>query len=165
MIRVVTLWLWVSHFRGSLCSFVPLSCNNDFTPCVEWSRRFDNRRILPGRTTIECGECIIMDQLDYSLEFVNGLDINGKLVIPDGVSVEIRTPIIAVQGELHVAATKQVDGSPTVRITMEDGSDNYFVPIRENAQQCNGRCLVGSKAIVVAGGKVNCKFSIQCIWN
>jgi hypothetical protein len=95
-----------------------------------------------------------MEQLDFPLQFASGLDIYGKLVIPDGVAIEIITPLIVVHGELEVTSTKPVDGAPAVRITMKNGPDMSFTPIDENSSECNGRCLVGKKAIVVAGGKL-----------
>jgi hypothetical protein len=161
-LRTFAVWLlFVCRFRGSTSAFVPLSCNNNFTPCVPWSRKFGNNRILSGRTTIQCGECIVMDQLDYPLEFANGLDIYGKLVIPDGVSVEMITPLLVVHGELDVTSTKPIDGTPAVRITMKNGPDMNFTPIHENSKECNGRCLAGKKAIVVAGGKLTGTSSLQ----
>lgn len=107
-----------------------------------------------------------MDQLDHPI-YLQGLDIYGKLVVPNSTSTEIWTPLVVVHGELIIDATKPVDGSPDVKIIMTDQGEDFFEPINENSHECGGRCRAGRKAIIVAGGKVTgeCRYSCRLVTN
>jgi hypothetical protein len=132
--------------------FVPLGCNEMIGVCKPWSTQFGTKSTYSKRLNIPCGECVIMDM--NSLTLNGGLDIRGKLVVPDGHDVTLHSTVIVVQGELEMNATKAVDGVPLIRFVMTGPDENFFTPIRENQDACSGACNVGKKAIVVAGGKL-----------
>jgi G8 domain len=136
--------------------FVPLSCNSNLGACVSWTQTFKTDVQFANRIIIDCGTCITMDHPGPTLTLTAGIDIRGKLVFPDGYSLTLSTASITVQGVLEMTATKPVDGSPLIRIVMI-GSDTAqtFTPVDANAAACTGDCMVGMKAITVAGGQVN----------
>jgi G8 domain len=135
--------------------FVPLSCNNaGFERCKQWSSVFQTLPIHMGRLVIPCGECVEFDLPIVSL--FGGIDIHGKLLIDDRQDRVIQTTFIAVQGELEISAVGPVDGEPRIHIIMIGEQNQTFMPINENSDACGGRaCTIGSKAIAVAGGKLN----------
>jgi hypothetical protein len=109
-----------------------------------------------------------------SLQLLGGIDIHGKLILPetnDGPTLSIITTMMIVQGELDMTSmTKPINGRPNVHITLIGQNVNQtFIPIDNNSMACtignqktnisSASCTVGKKAIVVAGGKVNCKYS------
>lgn len=139
--------------------FVPLACNSNLSTstCNSWSVKFGVAAIQSKRVIIGCGECITMDHPGPSLTLLDGLDIQGKLVFPNNYKLEVKSPLILVQGELEMQANKPVDGKPSIKFLMTSDSVQYFTPIGVNANACSGSCAAGKKAIVVAGGKVNSK--------
>jgi hypothetical protein len=95
------------------------------------------------------------------------LNIQGKLVVEpeDDHVIQIVTPFVLVQGELHLnSSTKTgINGMPNIRITIENGTarSNHqdgvsFHPAPGNQHACDPHdgCHVGDKPIVVAGGKL-----------
>ena len=86
-----------------------------------------------------------------------GLDIQGKLVFPDGAQLLLRAPYVRVQGELHMYSTKTPNGDPDLKfvITGSDEEVTKFIPADNNGGACGGvPCEVGKKPFVVAGGKL-----------
>ena len=140
-----------------VADFVPLSCNAVFSTCVPWSKTFGTGATQVARVVVKCGACITMDHPGPTLTLQNGLDIQGKLVFPDNYKLQIQSPLIVVQGELQMQASKPVDGVPSIRFIVTGSSDQFFTPIGSNANACGGSCNVGKKSITVAGGKVNRK--------
>lgn len=141
-------------------NFVPLSCNAALgtQPCPSWTSVFGSATtFFSGRVIVACGTCVTMDQQNLTL--AQGLDIHGKLVIPDGFTVTVRTASLTVQGQLEMLSTGPVDGTPKIRIIMTGDQAQTFTPIGENVANCGsgGSCNVSRKAITVAGGKVNSK--------
>jgi glycoprotein endo-alpha-1,2-mannosidase len=141
--------------------FYPLQCNafNDLKLACSttWSSTFGTTTKHDKELVIPCGVCITMDHTG-ALALDGGLDIQGALVIPDGVKLELRTPYIRVQGELHANSTKIVDGKPNVKFTIWKGRPGIekFTPADVNKYACGAQgCDPGSKSILVAGGKVN----------
>ena len=140
--------------------FVPLGCNSmiDSASCTTtWSSLFGPGSEQSERITIPCGQCVTMDHAGDTLTLVQGLDIQGKLVFPDNYSLHIISPMIVVQGELEMTATKPVNGEPSITFTMTGQTANTFAPIEDNINACGGDCNVGKKSITVAGGKVDSK--------
>jgi hypothetical protein len=140
--------------------FSPLDCNEDLdtAPCQPWTERFGTEATKSERVVIECGECVEMDFSEPELTLVNGIDIQGKLIFRNGYELTLQTPMIAVQGVLQMTSTKPIDGVTSVRFIMTGETDNSFVPIDNNEENCmGGPCQVGKKAIVVAGGRVRGK--------
>jgi len=138
--------------------FVPLSCNNMLSDCKSWRTIFGNDAVHTARVVVPCGTCVTMDHPGPELILQDGIDIQGKLIFPDGYSLTVQTTSIAVQGELEMTSTKPVDGTPNIRISMiGNNSLQTFTPIGENAGACGNGCVMGKKAIVVAGGKVKCE--------
>ena len=174
-----------ANFRRSLLEdvtrdFVPLSCNSqiDMATCQTWSSKFGNvQTIYSDRVTIPCGECVIMDyqmnpgngtlssSVNNKITFLDGIDIIGKFVIPESYQIHIETTTIVVQGILEMTSIlTSITGQPKIHITMisstnSDGSTTNnpsFTPVYENALACSAvKCSIGSKGIMVAGGKLN----------
>eukprot|EP00591_Stephanopyxis_turris_P010685 CAMPEP_0195530994 /NCGR_PEP_ID=MMETSP0794_2-20130614/34107_1 /TAXON_ID=515487 /ORGANISM="Stephanopyxis turris, Strain CCMP 815" /LENGTH=1734 /DNA_ID=CAMNT_0040662623 /DNA_START=145 /DNA_END=5349 /DNA_ORIENTATION=- len=141
-------------------SFSPIACGASMGACENWSSKNFN---LNGPIEIGCSECVTMDITDEStITLASGLDIQGKLLIPSTAKVTIKTPVLLVQGELVIDAPDQVI-SPTnqnVKIVMTGTDDLTFTPNAQNHGTCIGgndadACVIGKKAIVVAGGKVS----------
>jgi hypothetical protein len=144
--------------------FKTLVCNSNLSKntCTKtWSSVFGTSNSHTRRIVIPCGECITMDHASGILDLKGGIDIIGKLVFPDGYKINLTVTSVIVQGELVMTATKQVDGIPSIKFTMVGTSDDLtFTPVDVNANACKGvsTCTVGKKSIVVAGGKVSCKY-------
>jgi hypothetical protein len=147
--------------RLDVDDFVPLSCNNVISNCNSWTTIFGSVAEHTSKIIVPCGTCVTMDHPGPELTLQDGIDIQGKLVFPDNYSITLRTTSIVVQGELDMTSTKVVDGTPNIQIIMiGDNSLQKFTPVGENAGACGGDCVMGKKAIVVAGGKVDRKYSI-----
>jgi hypothetical protein len=150
-----------------LPKFVPLSCNANMekVKCDSWSDRFGMRTTFKDPIILPCGECILLDQTisGSTLTFEDGIDIRGKLVILEGTTINIRTPMIVVQGELQMySAKKAVNGIPSIHILLTGQNIRQaYTAIDENSNKCNDDgtniCEVGKKSITVAGGKINGK--------
>ena len=161
----LTMGLFVTTTEASMPSFVPLACNAkmDQVKCDTWSDRFGTRSTFTDPVIVPCGECILLDRTisGSTLTFEDGIDIRGKLVFLEGTTIHIRTPMIAVQGELHMYAAKNaVNGIPSIHILMTGQNDKQaYTAIDENSKKCSdegtSHCEVGKKSITVAGGKVN----------
>ena len=141
--------------------FVPLSCNNQIADCTPWTAKFGTKKIYTRRLLIDCGECVLMDHPGPMLTLLAGLDIRGKLQIlrnQNDPALIINSTMVSVQGVLEMSATKAVDGKPIITFVLEGQDDQSFTPIGENSDACGGNdCIVGKKAITVAGGKVDSK--------
>jgi G8 domain len=156
-----------SRVLPEIADFVPLSCNAALATvsCTSWTAKFGTLAVQSKRVIVPCGECIRMDHPGPILTLVEGLDIQGKLVFSDGYRLEVRAPLIAVQGELEMSAFKPVDGAPNVKLVMTGETDQVFTPIGPNANACSGGgCVAGKKAIVVAGGRVTRTYSNCVVW-
>ena len=138
--------------------FQPLSCNqvlSEDTICQPWSQAVTVNG--GGLTTVPCGTCVVMDV--GNLQLPGGLDIQGRLVIPDGLEFQLETTMIVVQGEWIMKSHTQITDTPNIRITLTGSTDRYFAPVGENARLCGEMgCNVGPQSITVAGGRVDCKF-------
>lgn len=144
----------------SVDDFSSLNCNNelDTAKCDPWTELYGAEQLVSDKVIIECGKCVEMDLPEPQLTLLEGIDIHGKLIFPDGYDLILRTPVLVIQGELEMYSTKAVDGTPSVRIILIAGGEDTFVPIDNNEGKCGGEsCFIGKKAVVVAGGKVNVK--------
>ncbi len=158
--------------------FVPLSCNSkiEVVTCQTWSTKFGNSQIsYSQRVTIPCGECVIMDfqymnranntSSNNKITFLDGIDIIGKLVIPENYQVHIETTHIIVQGIFEMTSIlAPITGQPKIHITMITSTTNTttFTPVYENTRACaTTTCKIGSKGIVVAGGSLNSYVFLQ----
>jgi G8 domain len=151
----------VQNQVNGIRDFKPLACNAEVLKpksiCTDtWSSRFGTGDTHANLVIIPCGVCVTMNHASGKLNLNGGIDIQGKLVVPDGVQIDITTSYVIVQGELTMASTKPIDGIPNIKITLVGTNDAIFKPIDVNANACNGRetCIAGKKSIVVAGGKV-----------
>lgn len=149
--------------------FVPLSCNNHIADCTPWTAKFGTKKIHTRRLIIDCGECVLMDHPGPMLTLLAGVDIRGKLQILRNKSdsaLIINSTMVSVQGVLEMSVTKAVDGKPLITFVLEGNDEQSFTPIRENSEACGGNpCIIGKKAITVAGGKVDSKCSRLCVPN
>ena len=144
--------------------FLPLLCNAKLASatCRTWSSAFGTGDVHTNRVIIPCGQCITMNHAGAVLDLRDGLEIIGKLVIPNKVKVDIKTTTVVVQGELLMTSSKPVDGKPDITFTLNGSNDRItFTPIDRNVNACNGAatCTVGKKSIVVAGGQINGTFN------
>ena len=141
--------------------FQPLQCNNALlsATCEPWSEVFPDN-IGDEVVTIECGSCVEVDV--PSLRLVGGLDIQGKLTVPDGFHWTLETTMIVVQGEWNVQSTGIITGSPVVNITLFGNENRTFLPVDRNEGLCGPTgCEVGPQSITVAGGRVNCECELH----
>ena len=136
-----------------------------------------------GRVTIPCGTCVTVDRcvdgdggrgwgeddVDVGappppplvLDLPHGLDVRGWLVFPEGCRAVLRAPFVHVQGRLTISSTGRVSppAGPGVRFVLT-GSDggveaSSLDPHPENSAACGGgRCDVGRRPIVAAGGEL-----------
>jgi G8 domain len=137
----------------------PLTCNARISAarCSTWTSVFGTRGSYATRVVIPCGQCITMDYAGGNLALLGGLEVNGKLVFPDGYKLNLTSIAVVVQGELQMTSSKPVDGVADVKFTMiGTNTSTAFTPIDVNTRACKGAttCSVGKKAIAVAGGKV-----------
>ena len=141
--------------------FKPLDCNKSMKTCESFEGTFG-----PGpftsRVVIECGTCYIMDHRPQTYRFRDGLDIQGKLIIPEPTdttgTMTLKSPLILVQGHLEVTSTKAVDGTPSVKFILTGSSAQFFTGADNNSAMCNGNCKAGIRSVTVAGGRLNSTF-------
>lgn len=138
--------------------FRPLACNDGISlaQCSTWSSMFTNSPSHMNETVIPCGQCVTMD-IAGQLSLAGGLDIQGKLVFPNGAKVTLRAPYVRVQGELHMFSNKIPNGKEDVKFIIYgvDETVTSFVPADSNRGACGGfACSAGKKPVVVAGGKL-----------
>jgi len=120
--------------------------------CVSWKEIFGDVPQQNNEIVIPCGECVNLD-VEGPLELVQGLNIIGKLIISK--PIDINTPYVVVQGELHIISKKQWDGTQDITITLTGTSDNYVMLADSNMDTMHSKgCKIGKKAFVVAGGKL-----------
>lgn len=149
------------HYTESACN-----ANLATATCVDWSTYF-NGTDLSTEVKIPCGECVTLDAspgqalADSTLTFGEGLNIVGKLIVPNDANINIVTKYVYVQGELAMPAP--VDGSSTgissvdsgsrVKITLYGTDDLTFTADMATDNAMMGGKGVSAKAFVVAGGK------------
>jgi len=138
--------------------FAALDCNSNLgsQQCTSWTSNFTSAVNHPSLVVIPCGQCIIMDLAAPNLTLAGGIDIQGKLVFPDGYKLALNAPFIRVQGELQMTSTKIPNGEEDVKFVLTGTNEaiTKFIPAGNNVDKCDGQCTVGKKPIVVAGGKL-----------
>ena len=142
--------------------FEPLGCNAglaNVTACGDFSALALS---LPasGPLVVPCGECYVVDAAtprDLDLSGTAGLDIQGKLTIPQGSGLTITTPAVYVQGELDVQSDAEItEANRAVKFVLTGTAPQTFFPADTNADRCGASgCDVGTKPFLVAGGKLN----------
>lgn len=136
--------------------FQPRRCSQ--SACRPWSSLFGTNAVYRERIIVDCSVCVTMDHSNFRLE--DGIDIRGRLVVPNGTRLRMETTSIVVQGELDMSATGAVDGSPDVVITMIGENDDATFEVPNDPRQCQigaSGCVIGQKGIVVAGGSIDGK--------
>ena len=169
------------HGGHSEHDYIVSTCNAnlDTTTCINWSEYFDTTPVegestlepladyLASEVKIPCGVCVTFDaspgQPYYgsTVEFGEGLNIVGKLIIPNDAKVHLRTKYVYVQGEFSMP--EPPSGSSTgipsetegdrVEITLYGLDDLMFKADIETDNYHHGEKGVNNKAIVIAGGK------------
>lgn len=146
--------------------YAPLRCNDAILSddsCLATAASFRDllEEQLTGTSTdpvvIPCGECVTVDVTDGStLTLPHGLDVVGRLHFPPTANVVLNTTAVFVQGQLDM--TEPVEGS-AVTVTLFGVEEQFLHPHEACAGQyedtCLGRKNLGTKPIVVAGGKLN----------
>lgn len=138
--------------------FRPLACNAGLAsaPCNSWTSVFSSTPSHMNEIVVPCGQCVTMDY-NGNLTLSRGLDIQGKLIFPDGAKVLLKAPYVRIQGELHMFSSKAPNGQEDVKFLIDgvDETVTSFVPADSNQGACGGfACKAGKKPIVVAGGKL-----------
>lgn len=138
-------------------------CVSMISFCRPWSE-FIGQTHHTETVRIPCEVCVTMEEFAHGelIDLEGGLDIEGRLLLPDGTSLTLRTPYIFVQGELFMRSTKKIDGNPDIKVIMTGTEDAIFYPHARNKVELeyennnpeNG-FNVGKKAILVAGGKID----------
>ena len=181
------------HGGHSEHDYVESTCNADLdtATCINWSEYFDNSPVvgiqlqgngtlapladyLESEVKIPCGVCVTLDAspgddlYNTTIEFGQGLNIVGKLVIPNDAKVHLRTKYVYVPGVLTMPEppSGSSSGIPSetegdrVEITLY-GKDNVFFKADEETDNYHhGEKGVNNKAIVIAGGKFVCVVSL-----
>ena len=134
------------------------------SPCVPWTSVFGAAATFTDRVIVDCSVCVTMEDphLPQMLRFDDGIEIRGRLVVPDGTApVAITTTFLVVQGRLDMTATQAVTETPSISITMVgDDPNGQTFGFPDDPAQCSldaSGCRTGPKGIVVAGGTVRSK--------
>jgi len=183
------------HGGHSEHDYIVSSCNAnlDTTTCINWSEYFDTTPVgtleplstlepladyLDSEVKIPCGVCVTLDaspgELYYgsTLEFGQGLNIVGKLIIPNDAKVHLLTKYVYVQGVLSMpeppsgssnGISSESEGD-RVEITLYGKDDLMFKADVETDNYHHGEKGVNNKAIVIAGGKFVCVVSLINVW-
>lgn len=166
------------HGGHSEHDYVESACNADLDTavCINWSDYWTLEEPLAdsffeSEVKIPCGECVTLDAspgghlYGTTIEFGQGLNVVGKLVIPNDAKVHLRTKYIYVQGVLSMpeppsgssnGIPSEVDGD-RVEITLYGKDDLMFKADAETDNHHHEAEGVHNKAIVIAGGK-SCYF-------
>jgi len=146
------------------------TCNANITSaaCASWSDFVASQEdASTAEIKIPCGTCVTLDVTApgnplTTIRLPHGLNIVGKLHIPEHAKVEIITPFVLVQGILRVdppatGTTIPRGDAAKVTITLTGETDISFKPDEEtgNGMQCMTPCNVGSKVVAVAGGTLD----------
>ena len=163
----------VGDVIGGVRNFKPLSCNSAILKAGSvcsgtWSGMFGTSETHTSKIVIPCGVCVTMNHASGTLNLNGGIDIQGKLIFPNnGLSINITTTSIVVQGELIMTSTTSpITGIPKIKVTLVGSNEATFTPIDVNEKACNGAttCIAGKKSFVVAGGKVTCTCKLYRFW-
>ena len=144
--------------------FAESSCNSgvDAAPCSGIDSFLSASGIDPSTSEvlIPCGSCVSFDATDGSVyDFPRGLNVVGKLRVPESASFELRTKFVLVQGILRMdppsdAKIPRSDGAVVkVVLTGTDAVTFSPDPLTDNGAACPaGGCSIGTKPFAVAGG-------------
>ena len=148
-----------NHFKES-------ACNSDISTatCTPIQTFLNTTQTLPtdDEVKIPCGVCVTMDITDNSiLHFPHGLNIVGKLHIPQDSSFELYTKYLLVQGHLVMDSPSQgqttiprADGAK-VKVILEGNENVNFIPDEDGDNSMMGQTSIGIKPFAVAGGKLD----------
>ena len=155
--------------------FIESACNADlsfpWTTCTPIDTfLLTQQSPSDSEVKIPCGECVTMNTTNTNTvyDFPHGLNIVGKLHIPENASFIIRTKFVLVQGLLKMDApidTKlpRTDGA-LIKIILTGGSENvqFYPNTTENTMACGMDsdsnplpCNIGKKPVAVAGGRLD----------
>ncbi len=160
----------LSSSSATIGTFQPLTCNPPDLSTMTCEKLVTS--ILPSDPTqpliIPCGECYLFDKVGDIT--VNGIDIRGRLHFPASWQnvgpTTIRTPYVIVQGELQMNVDESTKVQPSnfaTRFILTGSTDDVMFDPTEAPNQgaCNdqpgGKCNLGKKPFVIAGGKLNIK--------
>jgi len=161
---------FADHGGHSEHHFIESSCNADLASatCVDWSA-WINGTSYEGEVKVPCGECVRLDAspgealYGAKLTFWEGLNVVGKLTLPNDAAVELYTKYVYVQGVLSMPqpAEGSSSGLPSpeegdrVMITLYGMENMTFVADDATDNAHHGGKGVNNKAIVVAGGRLD----------
>ena len=146
--------------------------------CKEFSSYFQDKLSSNGNTAapdlnVPCNICVTMSEYTSGQRIEIGMiDVIGTMVFPSSTKMKLVTKGIVVQGKLIMERDEDtvIDGNPDVIIELTGNDDLNWVPTQINKDACEHpstgsmACLLGKRAIVVAGGTVDIQaFPKQCI--
>lgn len=155
------LMIHSNYFKESACN-----ANIATSPCIGiHSFLASSQSPTTTEVNIPCGTCVSMDITTFEVfDFPHGLNVVGKLDIPENASFELRTKYLLVQGlvQMNPPANGQTtipraDGAK-VKVVLTGSENVQFYPdaATDNGMACGGTdpCTIGIKPFAVAGGKV-----------
>ena len=150
-------------------------CNDavESAACMSFDDFMASQDPASAEVKIPCGTCVSLDKRDGSTHaFPHGLNIVGRLHIPNDARVTIRTKYVLVQGLFrvdppqmgytlpHADGSKvifQLMGTEAVTFYPDADTDNVMACGMEDDMVTPKACNVGIKPFAIAGGK--CMYS------
>jgi len=151
-----------NHFKESACNanIATVAC----TPIQTFLNTNTTTTTSPAdaEVKIPCGSCVTMDVTDNSVfHFPHGLNVVGKLHIPEDSSFELRTKYVLVQGYMTMdrpsvgqTTIPRADGAK-INVVLEGSEHVVFTPDADGDNSMTGQQNIGSKPFAVAGGKLD----------
>ncbi len=146
---------------ANIGTFAPLACNDPGLPTASQCESSPAGTLSSlvsaangGEVVVPCGGCYLYD-LPAGENAIGGLNIIGKLYVPPNYKSTLLTPYVFVQGELEMSDTNPITpDNVSLRIVLTGTADATFSPADSNSGVAGTPFNAGSKAFLVAGGKL-----------
>lgn len=150
--RVLQATQGISTFPIGL--FNPLACNAAVMS-ASCSPKLSSLLSGTAKVTVPCGTCYTYD-LPKAPTTIDGLDVVGRLVVPQNYKSTLLTKFVFVQGVLEMSDTNPISKNNTsMRIVLTGDADVTFVPASGNAGVAGSTFNAGVKPFLVAGGRLD----------
>jgi hypothetical protein len=134
--------------------FNPLACNAAVMS-ASCSPKLSSLLSGTAKVTVPCGTCYTYD-LPKAPTTIDGLDVVGRLVVPQNYKSTLLTKFVFVQGVLEMSDTNPISKNNTsMRIVLTGDADVTFVPASGNAGVAGSTFNAGVKPFLVAGGRLD----------
>lgn len=145
----------LNHFKE-----LPCNANLNTAECKDWDI-FAVNQTLSDEVKIPCGECVTMSITDgRMINLAGGLNVVGKLHIPEDAAFTLKTPYFLVQGVVRMdppapgfSTIPRPDGR-VIKVVLTGSNDIQFTPEPDNSMVCDP-CSIGTKPFAVAGGRLD----------